>query len=355
MGHQLGEATTIIKNLRAMDEHSQRCAQEIASRDVDVVLAGSSVLFGVTGLARYLRQPSVLYLQEPYRELYEAYPRSPWPALPTSSVLGGRRPRPLTRLRDAVRVRALRIQAREELEGAHAYHRVLANSYFSRESILRAYGIESSVCYLGVDTQHFTEKDLERKHLVVGIGAFAPLKRVDVAIEAIARLRSPRPELAWIGNAVDPCYLGRLVDMSRTLGVVFTPHVRLRPERVVELLNEACVMVYAPRLEPFGYAPLEAGACGLPVVAKAEGGVRETVLDGETGFLVDNDEELTSGLQRILDNEALARRMGARARCVVLERWSLSAAIDRLERELLEVVRKSGQISNKSVNDVGVL
>jgi glycosyltransferase involved in cell wall biosynthesis len=44
-------------------------------------------------------------------------------------------------------------------------------------------------------------------------------------------------------------------------------------------------MAYAPRLEPLGLAPLEAGACGLPVVAVAEAGVRETVVDGITGSL----------------------------------------------------------------------
>jgi glycosyltransferase involved in cell wall biosynthesis len=108
------------------------------------------------------------------------------------------------------------------------------------------------------------------------------------------------------------------------------------------VLNEAAVMAYAPRLEPFGYAPLEAAACGLPVVAQAEGGVRETVIDGETGFLVDNQSELHLALDRILDDDGLARRMGAAARYRAESSWSLSAATDRLESHLVDLVEGKG-------------
>ena len=177
------------------------------------------------------------------------------------------------RVGDAISVHELRIQAREELAGVQAYDRVLANSYFSRESMLRAYGIDATVCYLGVDTERYKVMGLARKRLVVGIGAFVPQKRVEVVIEAVARVSLPRPALAWIGNWVDPDYLKHLVRLAERREVDFTPHVAITQQEVVRVLNEAAVMAYAPRLEPFGYTPLEAGACGLPVVAQAEGGV----------------------------------------------------------------------------------
>ena len=338
-----GGGTRIPAILKALDRHSQRCAEEINKRKFDVVLAGSSALCGVTSLARYVNSPTLLYLQEPCRSLYEANPRLPWPALAAPehfqlSAVGDR-------LRDAARVRGLRIQAREELTGVRAYDRVLANSYFSRESMLRAYGIDAAVCYLGVDTERYHDSGLARKQLVVGIGAFGPHKRVDVVIEAVGKMNLPRPALAWIGNSADPQYLRQLVDLAECRGVAFTPHLAVSGQEVVRVLNEAAVMAYAPRLEPFGYAPLEAAACGLPVVAQAEGGVRETVIDGETGLLVDNEGELHLGLERILDDEALARRMGAAARRLVESTWSLSAATDRLESHLLDLVEGEGRLS----------
>ncbi|MGD0442034.1 MAG: glycosyltransferase family 4 protein [Acidimicrobiales bacterium] len=308
------------------------------------------MLFHVTSLGRYVKSPALLYLQEPYRVLYEAMPRHqepfrrlyeatprlPWAALDRPE--GFQLSAVYDRLYDAVLIRGLRILAREELAGVRTYDRVLANSYFSRESMLRAYGIDAAVCYLGVDTERYKDIGLTRKRIVIGIGAFVSDKRVEVVIEAVGRITPPRPSLSWIGNSEDPHYLGQLVELAERRGVTFTPYQNISDQEVVRLLNEAAVMAYAPRLEPFGYAPLEAAACGLPVVAQAEGGVRETVVDGETGLLVGNQSELPCALQRILDNEGLARRLGAAARRHVESTWSLSAATDRLESHLFDLV-----------------
>ncbi len=98
-------------------------------------------------------------------------------------------------------------------------------------------------------------------------------------------------------------------------------------------------MVYAPRLEPFGYAPLEASACELPVIGVPEGGVRETIVDGVNGLLVEPaPEALAEAIGRLRADEAYARRLGRNGRHLVLERWSLPAAIDRLEARLREAV-----------------
>ncbi len=331
-----GGGTLIPARLKALDRHSQLCAEEMNRRSFDVVLAGNSRLFAVTSLGRYVRRPALLYLQEPCRALYEPLPRLPWPALVNPK--GFRLSAVRDRLHDAIQVRGLRIQAREELVGVQAYDRVLTNSYFSRESMLRAYGIDVAVCYLGVDTERFQDRGLARKRLVVGIGAFVRHKRVEVVIEAVAQIRPPRPALAWIGDSKDPHYVRQLVELAERRGVAFTPYWNISDQEVVRVLNEATVMAYAPRLEPFGYAPLEAAACGLPVVAQAEGGVRETVIDGETGFLVDNHSELHLALERILDDDGLARRMGAAARRRAESTWSLWAATDRLESHLVDLV-----------------
>ena len=327
-------ASGVLARLKAMDEHSRRCADSINARGFDVLFAASSANLAVTGLARYIDCPTVLYLQEPARTLYEATPRLPWPALPAKG-LGP--VHTLQRLRDGALVGALRVQAREELEGAQAYGRVLANSYFSRESMLRAYGIDARVCYLGVDTKRYVDRGLSRGHVVVGIGEFRSHKRVEVAIEAVAALCAPKPGLVWIGNTVDERYLGSLVALAHRSGVSFSPLVSIPHSQVVDVLNQAAVMISAPRLEPFGYALLEAGACGLPVVAKAEGGARESVIDGETGLLVDNDADLSSALQRILGNDALSRHMRGATRRNVEATWSLDGSIGRVESHLIEV------------------
>ena len=211
--------------------------------------------------------------------------------------------------------------------------------------MLRAYGVDAAVCYLGVDTERYHDRGLPRKRLVVGVGAFLPTNRVEVIIDAVAQIKQGRPALAWIGNLEVPEYLTQLVARAKRRDVAFRPYVAVAHDEVVRILNEASVMAYAPRLEPFGYAPLEAAACGLPVVAQAEGGVRETVIDGETGLLVGSRAELHVALEQILDDDALARKMGAAGRRFAESIWSLSAATDRLESHLTDLVTSSGGVA----------
>jgi glycosyltransferase involved in cell wall biosynthesis len=336
-------ATRTIATLRAMDEHSRLCAHEIDRGGFDVLLAGSCGALSVTSLASYVSIPSVLYLQEPSRSLYEARPTLPWAALPKAGDAAA--PTVRRRLQDAARTRALRIQVREEAAGARAYDRVLVNSYFSRESLLRAYGVESAVCYLGVDTDRYCDQGLPRQGFVIGLGEVDARKRVDVVIRAIAQLPSPRPALVWVGNVGRQPYLNDVNDLAKRLDVDFTPLVAIPHEQVVRLLNEAAVLAYVSRLEPFGYAPLEAAACGLPTVAMREGGMRETIVDGETGLLVDSEADLCSALERLAGDEPFARRMGAAARRRVEATWSLAAATDRLDSHLVDVVDRTPRLA----------
>jgi glycosyltransferase involved in cell wall biosynthesis len=96
-------------------------------------------------------------------------------------------------------------------------------------------------------------------------------------------------------------------------------------------------MVYAPRLEPFGLAPLEANACGLPVVAVAEGGLRETIIDGVNGFLVQHQPQMMAdAIQRLAHDKDLAAQLGKNGSRIVQEKWSVNAAVERLERQLTQ-------------------
>jgi glycosyltransferase involved in cell wall biosynthesis len=110
---------------------------------------------------------------------------------------------------------------------------------------------------------------------------------------------------------------------------------------MVDILNRARVMLYAPRLEPFGYAPLEANACGLPVIAVAEGGVRETVEDGVNGLLVENDPPcMAAAIERLMADDPLHQRLSEGAAERAGSKWSLGPSIDRLDARLRALVAR---------------
>lgn len=334
----------IEPQLAGMDDHCRACAAAIHSGGFDLLFAHACTYFAVSGIARFVQLPGVIYLQEPFRVLYEARPRLPWLAAPRSqlSVLS------LGRLREEAldhrNLHNTRVQGREEIRNAAAFDRILVNSLFSRETILRSYGLDADVCYLGTDLTRFTDHGRPREHLLVGLGSFSPPKNLRLAIEAVALLPSPRPMLAWIGNAVTGDHLAEMVALAKSRDVPFTGHLRISDDEIVTLLNRATAMIYAPRLEPFGYAAIEAAACGLPVVAVAEGGVRETVIDGETGLLVQNTPRaVADGIARLLSDPEMVRRLGAVARANAERRWSLDAATGRIEQALLALARGPGK------------
>jgi glycosyltransferase involved in cell wall biosynthesis len=329
----------IVSRIHAMDEACQQCAEQINAGDFDVLFATACRFFRVPSIARDVQLPTVLYLHEPYRWLYEALPRLPWAALPTPSGYL-RSPSYWKRfVGDLVRVQALRVQVREELTNAQAFDTVLVNSLFSRESVRRAYGLEAKVCYLGVDINKFVSHGKPRGDFVVGVSSYFPPKNIHFVIEAIARLREPRPPLLWVGNLWDDSYVEELHGLAASLGVVFEPRFLIEEGELIDILNRARLMVYAPQLEPFGYAPLEANACELPVVGVAEGGVRESIVDGVNGLLAEpTPEAVAKAIERIWCDESYGRHLGSSARQFVLQRWNLEAAIDRIEARLVDTV-----------------
>lgn len=334
-----GSYCSTVDDIAAMDRHCRECAAQMRQGGFDVLFANTCAFYAAAAIGRHVELPRVLYLQEPYRMLYEARPDLPWVALPSDP------PRGLRYLkqswRDIVNVQALRIRARQELVNAKSYDAILVNSYFSRESVLRAYNLDTSVCYLGIDTDLFVNQGLPRENFVIGLGEFRHHKNIKFILEAVAVIPSPRPRLVWIGNTSDPAYLEEMKHFAANHQVDFEARVAVSNEELCSLLNRAKAMLYAPRLEPFGFAPLEANACGLPVVAVAEGGVRETVIDGVNGLLVESKPAaMAAAVQRLLGDPGYAAQLGRVGRQRVGEHWALPASIDRLETAITGVAAR---------------
>jgi len=328
-----------VDRLRAFAEACQRCAREIEAGDFDLLFANSSLSYYVPYIMRHLRMKKVLYLQEPCRFMYEAWPVLPWVSGAPEDLDQAYRFKPRQFIADYANLQTLRLQAKQEWLNAHACDQILVNSYFSRESVLRAYGVDAKVCYLGVDTTLFRNLGLERERFIVGVGSFDSIKGIDLAVKAVALLPEPRPPLVWIANSGNETYKRTICELARSSGVDLRIQMAISDSELIATLNKAALLLYTSRLEPFGFAPLEANACGLPVVGVAEGGIRETVQDGVNGFLVDPEaESIARAANRLLQNPALARQMGENAAVNVQRTWNLERSIDRLENILLQAV-----------------
>ena len=325
----------LTMGISAMKKHSKLAAEAIEKGGFDILFANTCMQYHSPFVGRYTSIPSVLYLQEPNRFLYEALPYLPWVGVPQNS--SWRR-----KLRNIFDLLTIRRQAQEELKNAQSFGTILVNSYFSRESVARSYGLDSKVCYLGIDTERYSPADVTREDMILGVGAIATPKRIELAIKAVGCLPESRRKLVWVSNSVDQTYLGELQSLAKTLSVEFDLRVLISDEELVSLIRKAGCVLYTPRLEPFGYVPLEAAACGTPVVTIAEGGVRETMADG-LGWIADPaPEEIAKCIQEIVDDPATASQHVLTFRSQLVEKWNFEASIDRIEGHLLAAVQTKG-------------
>ena len=187
--------------------------------------------------------------------------------------------------------------------------------------IKRYYGHDSVVIYPPVDVERFTPSSRQPGDYYLAGGRLIPYKRVDLAVQAFNQLGLP---LLIYGDGRDRESLQALAGPNVTfLG-------RVSSERLIDLYQHCRAFVF-PGLEDFGIAPLEAQAAGRPVIAYGGGGALDTIIDGETGVLFD-EQTVQSLIEAVHCCEATQFSPAACRRNA--ERFSL----DRFQRELMNFV-----------------
>ena len=155
---------------------------------------------------------------------------------------------------------------------AHVSHFV-AISHAVRQRIADCYGRSAEVIYPPVDTDFYRPEAVPREDYYLVVSAFAPYKRLDLALEACGRLKR---RLVVIGTGQDE---GRLRDRAGP-GVEF---LGWQPDAVIRDHLRRCKALLFPGEEDFGIVPVEAMACGAPVIAYGRGGATETVVPPNVG------------------------------------------------------------------------
>ena len=200
----------------------------------------------------------------------------------------------------------------------------------------------------GVDTAEFTPDGPvagrgDRPRLV-SLGRLVRRKGVDEVIEALRRV--PAAELVIAGGVGDgDPDAARLRECARRAGVAERVNIigPVARHEVPALLRSADAVVCVPWYEPFGIVPLEAMACGRPVVASAVGGIQDSVVDQVTGLLVPprRPDALAAALRDLLGSPTMGAAYGIAGRDRVLARfgWERVAISTALVYEEILVAR----------------
>ncbi len=207
--------------------------------------------------------------------------------------------------------------------------------------------------YIGVNTSRFSpdaSSVLERSKRILFTGRMVEKKAPLLLVRAFSNVkkRIPKAELVMVGD-------GPLLDetkaLARSLGVDVDFMGAQKQEEVRSQLGKARVFclpsVTAANGDAEGLpiAILEAAACGVPVVTSALGGADEGVVDGETGYCFDENDEVAcaSALCTILENDELAGMMSLRARAHVVEKFDITRCTERLN-ELYQSSLDAGEV-----------
>jgi glycosyltransferase involved in cell wall biosynthesis len=307
---------------RRLDRSYAELARAIEAETPDVVFSQGCRHLEHPRIHRRVRAPSIVYLHD------------------TPRFTGASAPRGLVRRTAHEALRPwhawLSRETRRELAAARV---LLANSRYTQARHEAELGARARVCYYGVDADAFRPLGLERERFVFCPGAIHRRKRQDLLVEALALVPARiRPPLLLHYPSTGIGHLARLRDRARELGVALSLVENPSEEALVSAYNRAAIVLYPSAREPFGLVPLEAMACGAPVLGAAEGGILESIEPDVTGRLAPGEPAaFARAIQELLEDPAARTRLGETGRARVLERWTWNRTIDQLEAVFGEV------------------
>ena len=189
---------------------------------------------------------------------------------------------------------------------------LFSNSSTVRASLQREYCRDSEVVPTGVDTKFFTpawDRPPNQRLRVLFVGSLRPFKGPDLVVRAAARF--PSVDFAIIGEGMMADDLAARINAERLANVSLLG--TFKPAALPVQYRRSDIFFYPSRWEGSPKVLLEASACGLPVIARNDY-QPETVIDGTSGYLAGDDDELLDRLGLLIANPQLRSAMGRAGR-----------------------------------------
>jgi len=222
---------------------------------------------------------------------------------------------------------------------------VLTNSKNTQSRLLKYLKKESTVLNGGIDYKDYKHDDPERYFIYPS--RISPNKRQDYAINAFRLFRRSSDKfrdykLILVGDvSKDKFYYSYYKFIERLAGDAGNVEVLtdVSDDRLRALYARSTGVLFTAINEDYGLVPLEAMASGKPIISVNEGGPRETVVDGETGFLVNNEKEMANKMRFVAEHGAVAKNLGKRGIERVRKNYSWDRFFKRFDTALERVMK----------------
>ena len=258
-------------------------------------------------LLRYLKKKSIYLCQEPPREFYE----------PTKVHAPSLKDRLANTLRYPIKVIDEVSVKRADI--------VICNSKYSQCEITRIYGRKCEVVYPGVDAQYF-KPCINKEDSILCVGGINTVKDQLFLVEALKPILNIY-KLVLVGQGKRE-YIDQVREASgNSRNLIIIPHVTDRKLKI--LYCRSLVTCISAHNEPFGLSSIESQSCGTPVVSVYEGGPRETIINGRTGYFSRRDvREYRDKILLAIKNH---NKLGKSARNNIVKQWSWSTTLKKLD------------------------
>jgi len=246
-----------------------------------------------------------------------------------------------------------RLSSWMEKTGIEGADRVIAVSKGSKEDIIKAYNIPEEkieVIYNGIDLNQYqkTDRNVTRKEYgiegkyILFVGRISRQKGIIHLIDSVKYLPKDIKIVLCASSPDTQEVMEEMEQKIKEYKNIIWINKMLQKEEVIELYSNAEVFVCPSVYEPFGIINLEAMACKTPVVASATGGIKEVVVNDETGFLVEpgNPLELANHINILLNNKELAVKFGINGRKRVEEMFSWESIAKKTYEMYTDVIKK---------------
>lgn len=195
-----------------------------------------------------------------------------------------------------------------DVRSSFAVDYFVANSNFVADRVWKFYRRESKVIFPPVSVEQFTPTKIKGDYYITA-SRMVPYKRMDLVAAAFVEM--PDRHLVIAGDGPEAKRIERLCKGSSNITIL--GHVEFSKLR--KMMEEAKCFIFAAE-EDFGIVPVEAMACGTPVIAFGRGGATETIIDGETGIFFPEQtvESIRSAVERFeMDGKVDSEKCRARA------------------------------------------
>jgi glycosyltransferase involved in cell wall biosynthesis len=214
---------------------------------------------------------------------------------------------------------------------------LFSNSSSVKTSLEKEYGLSSKVVPTGVDTKFFTpawDRPANPRTRVLFVGSLRPFKGPQLLVRAAAKF--PAADFVIVGDGMMAAELQQRIAHERLSNIQLTG--TLSASSLREQYRHADIFLFPSRWEGSPKVILEAAASGLPIIARSDY-QPETVVDRQTGYLGNSDDELLERLEQLIASPTLRHEMG-RASRIHIERFDWDAIVSRWREIFLKLTAR---------------